>query len=76
MKFTLSDNLHIILSEKGKSILNHKNHEVTITSDNKAWFKIWELKMLFGNKTINLRNSNPIVQNEFFKYSSDLKFLG
>lgn len=65
-RHNLSDEILITLTEKGTQILKMKN--IILTNDfNQKTFKLWELRMLFGRKTINLSNANPVVTNDYFK---------
>lgn len=69
MKYTKSDNISVTLTDKGREVLKIKNLVFQdIPNTSKTWFKIWELQMYFGKKTINLMNSCPIVENKFFGY--------
>lgn len=66
MRYALTDNIQVFLSTKGRQVLHTKNIILNTIIDNRVWFQIWELIMIFGKDTINLHNSNPIVSNDFF----------
>ena len=67
MRHNLLDTISIELSRLGKQVMKFKNFINEPIENGTFVFELWELRMLFGNKTINLNNTNPVVSNKFFK---------